>query len=213
MKYLISAIMATVVAAPAIAQETTSEESSLLASNASVSVSTDLEGNADWKLGAELGIAGFGVDAGFTLKDRGEADADDYKISLGTGMDLGFASLDTSVNYAWGATSGADLIGRGDGNTWGDVTMTPELAVTPGIIGGEYVWVGAEMDLASAGEIDLGWGGANYGFGYKHELNDRASVFAEYGWSVDVVDDDDDATVNDWTTTADGLKVGVGFKF
>ena len=30
---------------------------------------------------------------------------------------------------------------------------------------------------------------------------------------LDVVDDDDPLTVNDWVTTADGLKVGVGFKF
>jgi len=135
MKYLISAIVALAVATPAIAQEGASE--SALMSNATVGVSTDLEGNADWSLGAELGIAGFGVDAGFTLSDRGDNTADDYSIGLGTGMDLGFASLDTSVNYAWGATNGADLIGRGDGNTWGDVTLDPTLSITPGIIGGE----------------------------------------------------------------------------
>ena len=128
-------------------------------------------------------------------------------------MDLGFASLDTSIGYAWGATSGADLIGRGDGNTWGDVTLDPTLMITPGIIGGEYVWVGGSMDLASDGEIAVGWGGASYGIGYSHALNDKASVSVSYGWSVDIVDDGDDATVNDWTTTADGLKVGVGFKF
>jgi hypothetical protein len=210
MKYLISAIVALAVATPAIAQEGASE--SALMSNATVGVSTDLEGNADWSLGAELGIAGFGVDAGFTLSDRGDNTADDYSIGLGTGMDLGFASLDTSVNYAWGATNGADLIGRGDGNTWGDVTLDPELKLTPGIIGGEYVWVGASMDLASAGAIDVGWGGASYGVGYSHDLNDRASVSMSYGWSVDVVEDAT-TTVNDWVTTADGLKVGVGFKF
>ena len=212
MKYLISAILATVVAAPAIAQEDTGASSALM-SNATVGVSTDLEGNADWTLGAELGIAGFGVDAGFTLQDRGDNAADDYAISLGSGMDLGFASLDTSVSYAWGATSGADLIGRGDGNTWGDVTVDPTLSITPGIIGGEYVWVGGSMNVASAGELDIGWGGASYGFGYEVQLNERASVHASYGWSVDVVDDGDDTTINDWTTTADGLKVGVGFKF
>jgi len=212
MKYLISAIVATMVAAPAIAQDAT-DNGSALASNATLGVSTDLEGNADWTVGAELGIAGFGVDAGFTLNDRGDNAADDYSIGLGTGMDLGFASLDTSIDYAWGATSGADLIGRGDGNTWGDVTLNPTLNITPGIIGGEYIWLGGSMDLASDGEIAVGWGGASYGIGYSHALNDKASVSVSYGWSVDVVDDDDDTTVNDWTTTADGLKVGVGFKF
>jgi len=181
-------------------------------SNATVGVATDLEGNADWTVGAELGIAGFGVDAGFTLNDRGDNTADDYSISMGTGMDLGFASLDTSVSYAWGATNGADLIGRGDGNTWGDVSLNPTLNITPGIIGGEYVWVGASMDLASAGAIDVGWGGASYGFGYSHDLNERASVGISYGWSVDVVEDPL-TTVNDWVTTADGMKIGVGFKF
>lgn len=211
MKYLISAIVAMSVAAPAIAQDAAGNESALM-SNATIGVKTDLEGNADWTVGAELGIAGFGVDAGFTLKDRGDNDADDYKIGLGTGMDLGFASLDTSIDYAWGA-SGGDLIGRGDGNTWGDVTLNPTLKVTPGIIGGEYAWVGGSMDLASDGEIAVAWGGASYGVGYSHALNDKASVSVSYGWSVDVVDDGDDTTVNDWTTTADGLKVGVGFKF
>lgn len=211
MKYLISAILATMVAAPAIAQDGGS--GSPLMSNATVGVSTDLEGNADWSLGAELGIAGFGVDAGFTLYDRGDNAADDYAVSMGSGMDLGFAALDTAISYTWGATNGADLIGRGDGNTWGDITVDPELTVSPGIIGGEYVWVGASMDIASDGEIAVGWGGASYGFGYEVELNERASVSASYGWSVDVVDDGDDTTVNDWTTTADGLKIGVGFKF
>ena len=63
MKYLISAIVAMSVAAPAIAQDAT-DNGSALASNATIGVSTDLEGNADWTVGAELGIAGFGVDAG-----------------------------------------------------------------------------------------------------------------------------------------------------
>ena len=212
MKYLISAIVAMSVATPAIAQDAAGNESAL-ASNATLSVSTDLEGNADWTVGAELGIAGFGVDAGFTLVDRGDNSADDYSISLGTGADLGYASLDTSITYSWGATSGADLIGRGDGNTWGDVTLNPTLNITPGIIGGEYIWLGGSMDLASDGEIAVGWGGASYGIGYSHALNDKASVSVSYGWSVDVVDDGDDTTVNDWTTTADGMKIGVGFKF
>ena len=212
MKYLISAIVALAVATPAIAQDAT-DNGSALASNATLGVSTDLEGNANWTLGAELGIAGFGVDAGFTLNDRGDNAADDYSIGLGTGMDLGFASLDTSIDYAWGATSGADLIGRGDGNTWGDVTLNPTLNITPGIIGGEYIWLGGSMDLASDGEIAVGWGGASYGIGYSHALNDKASVSVSYGWSVDVVDDGDDTTVNDWTTTADGMRIGVGFKF
>jgi len=211
MKYLISAIMATMVAAPAIAQDAADNGSALM-SNATVGVSTDLEGNADWTVGAELGIAGFGVDAGFTLNDRGDNTADDYSISMGTGMDLGFASLDTSVSYAWGATNGADLIGRGDGNTWGDVSLNPTLNITPGIIGGEYVWVGGSMDLASDGAIAVGWGGASYGIGYSHDLNDRASIGVSWGWSVDVVEDEL-TEVNDWVTTADGMKIGVGFKF
>ena len=211
MKYLISAIVAMSVAAPAIAQDAAGNDA--LMSNATIGVATDLEGNADWTVGAELGIAGFGVDAGFTLNDRGDNAADDYSISLGSGMDLGFASLDTSIDYAWGATSGADLIGRGAGNTWGDVTLNPTLNITPGIIGGEYVWVGGSMDLASDGEIAVGWGGASYGVGYSHALNDKASVSVSYGWSVDVVDDGDDTTVNNWVTSSDGMKIGVGFKF
>jgi hypothetical protein len=209
MKYLISAILATTVATTAIAQDT---GDSPLMSNATVGVSTDLEGNADWTVGAELGIAGFGVDAGFTLNDRGDNAADDYSVGVGTGMDLGFAALDTSINYAWGATNGADLIGRGDDNTWGDLTLDPELTVSPGIIGGEYAWVGASMDLASDGAIALGWGGASYGVGYEHDLNERASIGISYGWSVDVVEDEL-TDVNNWVTTNDGLKVGVGFKF
>ena len=91
MKYLISAIMATTVAATAVAQD--ASESPLM-SNATVGVETDLQGNADWTVGAELGIAGFGVDAEFKLMDRGDNTADDYSVGVGTGMDLGVASLD-----------------------------------------------------------------------------------------------------------------------
>jgi hypothetical protein len=86
------------------------------------------------------------------------------------------------------------------------------LNITPGIIGGEYVWVGGSMDLASDGAIAVGWGGASYGIGYSHDLNDRASIGVSWGWSVDVVEDEL-TEVNDWVTTADGMKIGVGFKF
>ena len=210
MKYLISAILATTVATAAIAQDT---GDSPLMSNATVGVSTDLEGNADWTVGAELGIAGFGVDAGFTLNDRGDNAADDYSIGVGTGMDLGFAALDTSINYAWGATNEANLIGRGDGNTWGTVTANPTVTVTPGIVGGEFVYLGSTVGLIDDGSIDIGWNGAEYGVGYEHDLNESASVSISYGWSLDVVDDGDPATVNDWVSTNNGIKLGVGFKF
>lgn len=184
-------------------------------SNAYVNVATGLEGTADWTLGSEVTLAGVGGYAQFTYKDRVDAvgdAADDYAITLGTSASLGMISLNTGVSYDWGA-SGGDLIGRGDGNTWGDLTTSTTAKVSPGILGGEYVWLGANMDLASAGSIDIGWGGASYGVGYKHDLNDRAYVTASYGWDVSVVDDNDPATVNDWVTESTGLKLGVGFKF
>jgi hypothetical protein len=196
-------------------------------SNAYVNVTTGLEGTADWTLGSEVNLAGVGGYAQLTYKDRIEADAvldaggavvtaatgDDYAITLGSSASLGMISLNSSVSYEWGTTSGADLIGRGAGNTWGDLTSTTTAKVSPGLIGGEYVWLGANMNVASAGEIDLGWGGATYGVGYKHDLNERAYVTASYGWDVSVVDDGDDTTVNDWVTEASGMKIGVGFKF
>ena len=206
--------MAALVAAPsaAMAQEAAAPSPW---SNAYVNVATGLEGTADWTLGSEVTLAGVGGYAQFTYKDRVDAAgdaADDYAITLGTSTSLGMISLNTGVSYDWGA-SGGDLIGRGDGNTWGDLTTTTTAKVSPGILGGEYVWLGANMDLASAGSIDIGWGGASYGVGYKHDLNDRAYVTASYGWDVSVVDDNDPATVNDWVTESTGLKLGVGFKF
>ena len=85
--------------------------------------------------------------------------------------------------------------------------------MSPGVIGGEYIYVGGSMDIASEGEIAINWGGLNYGVGYSHALNDRASVNIGYGWEVNVIDDDDDATTNNWVTETTGLKLGVGFKF
>lgn len=207
-----------VVAVAAIPSMSMAQEAAAPApwSNAYVNVSTSLEGTADWVVGSEVNLAGVGGYAQLTYKDRVDAagdPADDYAITLGSSASLGMISLGTGVSYEWGSTSGADLIGRGDGNTWGDLTSSTTAKLSPGLIGGEYVYVGASMDIASDGEIALGWGGASYGFGYKHELNERASVSVSYGWSVDVVDDGDDTTVNDWTTTADGMKIGVGFKF
>lgn len=185
-------------------------------SNAYVNVSTSLEGTADWVIGSEVNLAGVGGYAQLTYKDRVDAagdPADDYAITLGSSASIGMISLGTGVSYEWGAASGADLIGRGAGNTWGDLTSSTTAKVSPGLIGGEYVWLGANMNIASAGEIDLGWGGASYGIGYKHELNERASVSVSYGWDVSIVDDGDDTTVNDWVTEASGMKIGVGFKF
>jgi hypothetical protein len=156
-------------------------------SNAYVNVSTSLEGTADWVVGSEINVAGVGGYAQLTYKDRVDAAgdaADDYAITLGSSASLGMISLGTGVSYEWGSTSGADLIGRGDGNTWGDLTSSTTAKLSPGLIGGEYVYVGANMDIASDGEIALGWGGASYGFGYKHDLNERASVSVSYGWSV-----------------------------
>lgn len=207
-----------VVAVAAIPSMSMAQEAAAPApwSNAYVNVSTSLEGTADWVVGSEVNLAGVGGYAQLTYKDRVDAagdPADDYAITLGTSTSLGMISLGTGVSYEWGSTSGADLIGRGDGNTWGDLTSSTTAKLSPGLIGGEYVYVGASTDIASDGEIALGWGGASYGFGYKHDLNERASVSVSYGWSVDVVDDGDDTTVNDWTTTADGMKIGVGFKF
>ena len=186
-----------VVAVAAIPSMSMAQEAAAPApwSNAYVNVSTSLEGTADWVVGSEVNLAGVGGYAQLTYKDRVDAAgdaADDYAITLGSSASLGMISL---------------------GNTWGDLTSSTTAKLSPGLIGGEYVYVGANMDIASDGEIAFGWGGASYGFGYTHELNERASVSVSYGWSVDVVDDGDDTTVNDWTTTADGMKIGVGFKF
>ena len=202
----------------AVSSTATAEEaaSSSPWSNAYVNVATGLEGTADWTLGSEVTLAGVGGYAQLTYKDRVDAAgdaADDFAITLGSTAEYGMVSLNTGISYEWGAGSESNLIGRGDGNTWGDLTTTTTAKVSPGILGGEYVWLGANMDLASAGSIDIGWGGASYGVGYKHDLNDRAYVTASYGWDVSVVDDNDPATVNDWVTESTGLKLGVGFKF
>tara|TARA_S200002703_G_scaffold40851_2_gene35528 strand:+ start:1649 stop:2296 length:648 start_codon:yes stop_codon:yes gene_type:complete len=215
MKKLLLGMTALVaVSSTAMAQEAAAPAPSL--TNAYVGVSTSLEGTADWTLGSEINLSGLNGYGELKYKDRVDAagdPADDYVVTLGSKLSVAGLGLKTGVSYEWGATSGADLIGRGAGNTWGDLTSNTEFSVSPGVIGGEFVWLGATMNLASAGEIDLGWGGANYGFGYKHDLNERASISASYGWNVSVVDDGDDTTVNDWVTESTGLKLGVGFKF
>ena len=207
-KLLLSTLAVFATSGVAFAQETTS---SPFGSNAYVGVSSSLEGEADWTVGSEFGAFGVDVYGEFTYQDR--AAGDDYSTGLGTKTDLGIAELSNSINYAWGASDGSTIIGRGDGNTWGTVTANPEVTITPGIVGGEFVYLGSTVGLIDDGSIDIGWNGAEYGVGYEHDLNESASVSISYGWSLDVVDDGDPATVNDWVSTNNGIKLGVGFKF
>lgn len=193
-----------VIPTTAVAQDAVESSSSL--TNAYIGVSTGLAGTADYKIGTELNLAGLGSYAEFQYKDRVDAagePADDYAIKLGGGLDLVGINIDSGVSYSWGA-SGGDLIGLGDNNTWGDLTSSLTASVSPGIIGGEYFYIGGTASLATAGQIDVAWTGASYGVGYSHDFNEKSSLNVSYGWEVDS---------ETWETESTGLNVGVGFKF
>ena len=105
-------------------------------------------------------------------------------------------------------------MGFGDNNEWGDVTGDLEVALQPGIIGGEYVFANTGVGVDG---WSLEWdGGDLVGFGDNNEWGDVTGdlevalkpgiiggeyVFANTGVGVD-----------GWSLEWDGGEVGAGYK-
>lgn len=185
-------------------------ESPLFA-NSYVTVGTDFEGATNFTGGTEFGAYGFDLFGEFTYKDRVDANsdnADDYVVTVGTNMDLSVLEISSGVSYSWGATNGADLIGSGEDNTWGDVVSTTGAKFATDIIGGDYVYGNLDVALYTAEKFNIDVLGGDIGFGYKHDLSDTSHFKITYGWDIEVDEEDN------WNLADDGeLGFSFGFKF
>lgn len=195
-KLLVSALAVFATTGVAVAQE--AAQPSVFA-DSYVGITSNLDGDVDLTVGT--GVTAFNQEtyAEFTYSD---GTTNSYSVSGGAVVDLSVVSLDTNVSYAWNNTT-TDMIGWGDTNTWGDLSFNPTITATPGIIGGEYVSVGGNIDL----DFDGGFGyeivGGEIGVGYKHELGSGAHVDLGYVWAVD----------DSWDIGQGGMQLGVGFSF
>lgn len=195
-KLLISTFAVLAVTGVAVAEE--ASQPSVFA-DSYVGIETDLDGAVDFTVGA--GITGFNQETyvEFTYSD---AATNSYTVGGGAVLDLSVVSLDTNVSYSWDNVT-TDMIGWGDENVWGDISLNPTLTATPGMIGGEYVSAGANIDIDFDGGFGYDIVGGEIVVGYKHELGSGAYVDLNYGWDVD----------SSWDISEGGIGLGVGFRF
>lgn len=198
MKSIVLASIATLaMAGAAVAQESST---GVNWSDSRVELNTNFDG--DNSIAARTGVQLWGyssyVEGSISNGRRGN----DFELEAGQGFDLGPVRLDTTLGYTWGATNGAQLLGFGDANEWGDVDLEADIVAEPGIIGGEYAWIGADVEFD--GLLDFDWTGGDFGVGYQLDITNNTYVDANLSWDFDT-----DFAVADSAE----LNVGVGFKF
>ena len=193
-KLLVSFLAVFVTSGVAFAQE--ASQPSIFA-DSYVGIESDLDGAVDFTVGT--GVTAFNQESyvEFTYSD---GVTNSYALGAGAVMDLNVVELDTNVAYSWDNDT-TNLVGWGDTNTWGDVTVNPTITAKPGIIGGEYASVGGTVAVNNF--FDYGIEGGEIALGYKHELGAGAHVDLSYGWDVN----------SDWEVGEGAMKLGVGFKF
>lgn len=122
-----------------------------------------------------------------------------YQIRGYSDVDVGNFTLTPGVNYQWGA-NGGDLLGFGDSNQWGDLSADVEAKFAPGVIGGEYIFANAGVDIEGLG---IAFNGGEVGAGYKLDLAENVYLDGRVSWEYD---DQFDSSKPQYT-------VGLGLKF
>lgn len=198
MKSIVMAAIATL----ALAGTAVAQESNVNWSDSRVELNTDFDGSNS--LEARTGITLWGYESyGQVTVSGARRDTLDVDVELGQGFNFGeVVSLDATIGYTWGGSDGTNIIGFGDTRTWGTVDAGAELTVSPGLIGGEYVFASAEMELP--GVLDYDFTGGEVGAGYVFNLTERSYLDASVSWAYD----------DEFNLGADrALNLGVGFKF
>lgn len=196
MKSLIIAAVAAVSFAGAAA----AQESGLNLSDSRVELNTNFDGSNAFS--ARTGATIYGYESFVEGTISNGRRGNDFEIEAGQALDLGPVRLDATLGYSWGATSGDNLIGFGDENTWGDVDLEADVVFEPGFVGGEYVWIGADIEVD--GVLDYGWTGGDFGVGYNFDITENTYVDVSVAWAYDT----------EWQVDGEAeLNVGVGFKF
>lgn len=194
--FVLAAVAAVSFAGAAVAQES----SNLNLSDSRIELNTNF--NGDNAFSARTGVQIYGYESFVEGTISNGRRGNDYEIEAGQALDLGPVRLDATAGYTWGATNGADLFGFGDTNTWGDVDVEADIVGQPGLIGNEYVWIGADIEVD--GLLDYTWTGGDFGVGYTIDVTENTFVDTSVSWGFDdsfAVDSDPE------------LNVGVGFKF
>ena len=193
---VLAAVAAVSFAGAAVAQES----SNLNLSDSRIELNTNF--NGDNAFSARTGVQIYGYESFVEGTISNGRRGNDYEIEAGQALDLGPVRLDATAGYTWGASNGADMLGFGDNNTWGDVDVEADIVAEPGLIGNEYMWIGADIEVD--GLLDYTWTGGDFGVGYTLDVTENTFVDTSVSWGFD----DDFAVDSD-----PELNVGVGFKF
>ena len=108
------------------------------------------------------------------------SDAGDWSATMSNSLSLYGFSVSPYASYAWGNDAG-DIVGWGDDNEWGSVSVGAEAGYEPGIIGGEYFFLGAGYGISETFDFE----GGSYGVGYGVELAPNISLDGRMTWDYD----------------------------
>ena len=124
-----------------------------------------------------VGVSVRGIEFDATVSADSE---NNWKATASNTSTLWGFSMSPYATYSWGNGAG-DVVGWGDDNEWGSVAVGAEAAYAPGIIGNEYVFLGAEYGVGEA--FDFAGGG--YGVGYDVTLAENISLNGRMTWAYD----------------------------
>lgn len=162
MKQILTMFAATVAAASAVAQER------------SVSLSR-VDGVDTVAGGVGLSFSNVELNASVAWDD-----ADNWSATLSNSLSLYGFSVSPYASYSWGNGNG-DIVGWGADNEWGSISVGGEAGYEPGIIGGEYLFLGAGYGISDSFDFQ----GGSYGIGYGVDLASNISLDGRMTWGYD----------------------------
>lgn len=180
MKHFVALAAAAVAATAAVAQERT------------VSLSR-VDGVDTLSAGAGLSFSNVDFNGAVSWSDAG-----DWSATMSNSLSLYGFSVSPYASYAWGNDAG-DIVGWGDDNEWGSISVGAEAGYEPGVIGGEYLFIGAGYGIGETFDFE----GGSYGIGYGVDLAQNISLDGRMTWGYD-----SDFTIGEPVV---GLSLGLSF--
>ncbi len=162
MKHFVTMMVASVAAVSAVAQER------------SVSLSR-VDGVDTVAGGVGLSFSNVELNASVAWDD-----ADNWSATLSNSLSLYGFSVSPYASYSWGNGAG-DIVGWGADNEWGSITVGGEAGYEPGVIGGEYLFLGAGYGISDTFDFQ----GGSYGIGYGVDLAPNISLDGRMTWGYD----------------------------
>ena len=162
MKRIMALAAVTVAASAAVAQERT------------VSLSR-VDGLDTVSAGAGLSFSNVDFNGSVSWSDAG-----DWSATMSNSLSLYGFSVSPYASYSWGNGAG-DIVGWGDDNEWGSISVGGEAGYAPGIIGGEYLFLGAGFGISETFDFE----GGSYGIGYGVDLAPNITLDGRMTWDYD----------------------------